>query len=451
MKRVMKIQMKIQIVLPVLFLTMSSISYGQAAPAGVATITPNATSSPLNLPTLDGVVHYALSASEIVQLGYYGSGEVTSSSTLSGDVAYTGKSTVRPFSLLFAGGVLLPNQTGQSVSTFENIAVSQGYITKRWVFNVSDSFSFLPESPTTGLSGIPGVGDLGVVPIQGPVQGPAGGVLSVSGNRIANAVSGSVERQITPATSISGSGSWSVLHFLGDADQGGLNTEQTSGVVAINRRLDARSSMSLSAVYSVFDYSGVGAGTLLPDFQTKGLNVSYQRVLSRTLSMNASVGPQWVSSSNSLLIPPMLNVAGSAGLTYSRRFTTASVSYLRGVNGGSGVLVGGLSDSIFASVGRAYGRNWAASLNSAYTHTSGLTQLFVGNSLTSSNEVYNTVFGGVQVTRRIGTYLSGYLTYTAQNQTASSAFAAQNAILGISQTFGVGITFSPRSTRLGQF
>jgi len=443
--------MKIRIVLPALLLTMGSTFYGQAVPAGVATVTPNSSSSPLGLSSLDGIVHYALSASEIVQFGYYGAGEATSSSALSGDVAYTTKSAVRPFSLLFAGGVILPNQAGQSVSTYQNIAVSQGYVTKHWFFNVSDSFSFLPQSPTTGLSGIPGVGDLGVVPIQGPGEGPAGGVLSISGNRVANVVSGSVERQITPLTTISGSGSWSVLHFLDDTNQGGINTDQTSGTVAINRRLDQRSSVSLSAVYSVFNYSGPGAGPLEPNFQTKGLNVSYQRVLSRTLSVNASIGPQWVSSSNSILIPSTLNVAGSAGLFYSRRFTNASVNYSRGANGGSGVLAGGLSDSISASAGRTYGRNWAASLSASYTHTSGLTQLFTETSLVAVNEIYNTVVGSAQVSRRIGTHLSGYLTYTAQNQTASSSFATQNALLGTAQTFGVGISFSPRSTRLGQF
>jgi hypothetical protein len=457
MKRAMKIQMKNPIVLSVLVLAMSSMkatSYGQAVPAGVATISPSAASSPLGLPSLDGIVHYALSASEIVQLGYYGSGQVTSSAALSGDVAYTAKSTVRPFSLLFAGGVILPNQTGQGVSTYENIAVSQGYITKRWAFNVSDSFSFLPESPTTGLSGIPGVGDLGVVPISGPVEGPAGGILSVSGNRFANSVSGSVEREITPSTTISGSGSWSVLHFLTDTNVeqgGGLDTDQTSGTVSVNRRLDQRSSVSLNAVYSVYNYTGEGAGPLEPNFQTKGLNVSYQRVLSRTLSMNASIGPQWVSSSNSTLIPSSVDVAGSAGLVYSRRYTTASVGYMRGVNGGSGVITGGLSDSIFATAGRTYGRNWAASLNASYTHTSGLTELFLAGSPVAVNEIYNTVFGGFQVTRRISTNFSGYVTYTAQNQSASYASAAQNALDGTSQTFGIGITFSPRSTRLGQF
>jgi hypothetical protein len=442
----MKEVMKIRLGISALFLlsTMSLISYGQATPAGIATISTGPSSlSP------DGVFHYALSASELVELGYYGSGDVTSSAALSGDIAYTSKSTVRPFNLVFAGGVLLPNQSGQGVSTYETVLVSQGYVTGRWVFNLADSFSFLPESPTTGLSGIAGVGDLGVVPIQGPGTGPAGGVLTNSDDRIANTLSGSVERQISRATSISGSGSWSVLHFLDNGQTDELNYTQTSGVVALNQRIDSRSSASVSAVYSVFNYSGPQAGPDDPNFQSRGINVTYQRLLSRSLNVSGTVGPQWVSSSNSELIPSTLNVAASASLTYSRKFTTATLSYTRGVNGGSGVLPGAFSDSVGFGVSRAYGRNWVASLNGAYTRTSGLT--YIANSLAPTHELYDTVYGGVQVTRRFSTNFSGYLTYTALDQSTNYSVGPQNVLSGTSQIFGIGVTFSPRSTRLGQF
>jgi hypothetical protein len=440
----MKEVMKIRLATLFLLSTMSLISYGQAVPAGIATIS----AGPSSLAP-DGVFHYALSASELVEVGYYGNGAVTSSAALSGDIAYTSKSTVRPFNLVFAGGVLLPNQSGQSVSTYETVLVSQGYVTGRWVFNLVDSFSFLPESPTTGLSGIAGVGDLGVVPIQGPGTGPAGGVLTNSDDRIANTLSGSVERLISRATSISGSGSWSILHFLDNGQTDELNYTQTSGVVALNQRIDSRSSASVSAVYSVFNYSGPDAGPEDPNFQSKGINVTYQRLLSRTLSVSGTVGPQWVSSSNSSLIPSTLNVAASANLTYSRKFTTASLSYTRGVNGGSGVLPGAFSDGVGFGVSRAYGRNWVASLNGAYTRTSGLT--YIVNSLVPTHELYDTVYGGVQVTRRFSTNFSGYLTYTALNQSTNFSAGPQNVLSGTSQIFGIGVTFSPRSTRLGQF
>jgi hypothetical protein len=450
----MKEVMKNRIVVSALFLisTMSSIAYGQAVPAGVATVD----TSP-NPFAPDGVLHYALSASEIVQFGYFGAGEVTSSTVLSGDVAYTSKSMAHPFGLVGAVGVLLPNRSGQGVTTYEHVSASQGYVTRNWVFNVTDTFSFLPQSPTTGLSGVAGVGDVGVIPTPVPGEGP-GGVLTVSGNRIGNTVDGSVERQITPETSISGSGSWTTLQFV-DPRAGGLNYSDISGVVAVNHRFDPRTTASVDAVYSVFDYSGTLAGVTQPNFQSRGINLSYQRLLSRTLSVSASIGPLWVSSSNSALIPSSLDVAGSGSLTYSRRFTHASLFYSRHVNGGSGVLPGALSDVAGFEVARSYGRDWVVSLPVSYSHSAGLTDLKGLNSLqgnptsttTPVHEVYETVYGSVQVRRRINTNLSGYLSYTVQNQSTNYSLGAQNALRGTSQTIGIGISFSPRSTGLGQF
>ena len=79
----MKGVMKILVGVWALSLTISSFSYGQAVPAGNTTI--SSTGSNPNMPALDGIVHYSLSASEIVQHGFYGAGENTAS---------TGESTV---------------------------------------------------------------------------------------------------------------------------------------------------------------------------------------------------------------------------------------------------------------------------------------------------------------------------------------------------------------------
>jgi hypothetical protein len=446
----MKESMKIRIVMSALLLTLNCICHAQAVPTAESPM--SSTLGP-NLPSLDGILHYALSASEVVQYGYYGPGDVSHATDLTGDIAYTSKSTVRPFSMLFAGGVILANQSGQGTSSFWNVSASQGYVTRHWVFNISDSFSFLPQSPTIGLSGIAGVGDLGAFPVQGPTSGPAGGIITTSGDRIGNGLSGTVERQLAPNTSISGTGSWGVLHYLDNNAEQGLDSTQISGVVALNQRLDARSSASIDAVYSTYYFTGPGSGPDEPNFATRGVNLSYQRVLSRSFSASISAGPQWVSSSDSALIPSALNLAVSAGLSYGYRNTHASVGYSRGVNSGSGVLPGALSDAVSASIGHSFGRNWVGSMSAAYTHTSGLTQVTSGDTLIPTNEVFNTVYGGVQVTRRISTHFSGYVSYTAQSQSNNEVnlLTAPNVLTGTSQTFGVGITFTPRSTNLGQF
>lgn len=443
--------MKIQTLISVLLLSMgASIAQGQALPTAESSMA--STLGP-NLPNLDGVFHYSLSASEVIQFGYYGSGQTTNATDLSGNAAYTSPNTTRPFSMLFAGGVILADQAGGGTNSFWNIAASQGYVTRHWIFNISDSFSYLPQSPTTGLSGIPGVGDVGAVPTQGPGAGPIGGIITTSGDRIGNAVSGSVERTLTRNTSISGSGSWGVLHYLGSDAEAGLDTSQVSGTVSLNRRIDARSSIGVAAVYSTYSYSGVGSGLNTPDIETRGINVFYQRVLSRTLSVNASVGPQWVSSSNNTLVPDSTDVAVNAGIEYSYQNVHAGVSYSRGVNNGSGVLPGSLTDSFAASAGRNYGRNWVVGLTMAYSHSAGLTQFLNGTSLVTTNATYDTVYGGAQVTRRISPHFSAYASYTAASQSSNNLVepVTPNVLDSTFQTFGFGITFTPRSTNLGQF
>ncbi|MCU1222810.1 MAG: hypothetical protein JWQ42_903 [Edaphobacter sp.] len=440
--------MKMWIAISTLFLT-NAVSYGQAAPTAVAS--PSSSGSVQSW--IDGTVHYALTASESVQIGYFGSGNVTESTNLSGNVGYVSTSKNLPFSMVFAGGVLFGNQSGQGTTTYQNVAVSQGLIKGRWIFGVSDSFSYLPQSPTTGWSGIPGVGDIGSQPISGPAQGPAGGVLTFSGNRISNALSGSVERRLTGATSVSGSGNWMVLHFL-DRNSG-LDTTQTSGQVALNHRIDGRSSVSGNAVYSIFDTTGNNFLNLPGNvtFQTKGLNLQYQRMWTRSLSMNASAGPQWISSSGGSVIPSRLNLAADIGFTYTRRLTNTSIHYGRGVNGGSGVQAGALSDSIMGSIGRPLGRNWMGAVTGSYVRTSGLltTTPASGTVPASTNGATQTFYGGAQLTRGFGRAWSGFLSYSAQDQSINSASVGQNAFSGFSQTFGIGITFAPRSTRLGEF
>ena len=421
----------------------ASVACAQAVPA--STMSPSVGPS---LPSVDGVFHYALRASEMSEFGNEGFGTGNSAS-FSGDAAYNSTSAVHPFGMIYAGGLLLGNQYGGHVTTFQNLAISQGLLVGRWHFGVSDSVSYLPQTPTLGLSGIPGVGDLGTQTGGGASSGPAGGVLTNNATNVSNALSGSVERELSLRTSVSGSGVWSILRF---PKGNGLENTLYSGDVSLNHRLDARDTISGTAIYSTYSYGG---GIDL-SMQTRGLNAGFERILSRSLKMSASVGPTWLSSSNSALIPSRVTVSANANLGYTREFTTMSLGFSRGVNGGSGVQPGAISDSLSASVSRTYGRDWSASVSGNYTHSSGLVQNgALTGSLTSSfaylGGTTNLTYGGVQVSRRWTDSLSAFATYNIQHQAIDDSLTMQNAFSGLTQTLGVGISFSPHSTSFGQF
>lgn len=427
-------------------------SYGQALPTATEVVTPTPGVTIPKVSWLDGTVHYAVSASEIVQYGYFGSGNTTSTTAFSGNVGWASMSQVHPSALLFAGGVLF-GQGGQGVSTYQNIALSQGLIKGKWIMNVSDSFSFLPQSPITGLSGIPGISDGGLVPVPGPSTGPAGGVLTYSGNRLSNVISGDIERRLTSRTSVSGGGSWSLLHFLDK--NAGLDTSSTTGEVALNYRINVRNSVSASAVYSTYETSNFFAN--FPGypkdnitFQTKGINGSYTRQWTRSLSTDISAGPQWIQSSAAELIPDKLNYFVNAGLGYGRQMMNYSMRYTHGTNGGSGVQPGAISDNFSASVGRNFSRVWAGSATFSYSHTTGLLALFP-NAGPAVNGATTTEYGTLQVTHGFTRTISGYASYTAQSQSVNEVLSTPNAFNGTSHTFGIGVTWAPQSKRLGDF
>ncbi len=313
--------------------------------------------------------------------------------------------------------------------------------------------AFLPQSPVTGVAGVPGINNPGTIPIDGPSQGPAGGILTYSGNRLSNMMSGTIERRLTGRTSISGSGSWSVLHFLDK--NAGLDTSMVSGQVALNHRIDLRNSVSLSAVYSTFNTNNLlaiyppGFPANSVTYETKGINLSYSRLWTRSLSTDVSAGPMWIQTSAAPLIPNRLNYYLNAGLGYNRRLANYGLRYMHGVNGGSGVQPGALSDTVTGTAGRMLSQRWAASASLVYTRTTGL--LVFSQNAGSVNGATNTEYGTLQVTHGFTRTISGFASYTAQNQSISQGFLTPNAVNGLSHIFGLGISWTPQSTRLGDF
>lgn len=447
--------MRAQISILALLAFAGAGAFGQAVPAGPesASSTPAAiagTSAGFKLPLSDGLWHYALGASQIEQYGYYGPSRWTGSTALNGDLSYGSGSPRAPFNLMYGGGALFSESSGVNTTTYQNLAVSQNLMMGRWVFGLADSVSYMPQSPIAGFSGIPGVGDVGTVPIGGTGLGPTGGILTYSGNRVGNALSGSAELLLTGKTSASAMGSWDILHFL-DGQSDGYDTQDVSGEAALNHRVDARDTVAVNVDYSLFTFGKYEGGV---NFETRGINGVYSRLVSPSVSLDISAGPQWLTSSDKALIPNSLNAAASVGLSYARGLSNANIGYSRGVNGGYGVQYGGLSDTVSASAGHGFGRAWQAGVNMAYMHTESLTKSGVtpppGFTIPLGGS-FSTVFGGVQLSHLLSRSVSAYVSYAAQHQTSSASYTGTNAFNGTSQTVAIGITYAPRSLRLGQF
>jgi hypothetical protein len=351
------------------------------------------------LPTVGGTLTYALTGSESLVTGY-GQNTVASETTLSGDLAYLSSSPNRPFSLVYTGGVqhtTISDSGYPPVYTFQNLALSQVVATKNWNFVVDDAVSYLPDAPTTGLSGIPGVGDIGIVPVQIGDQ-PTQSILTNFATRVSNGLNGGVTRQITESLSLAGSASWHILHFFSNL---GIDSTGEYARIGPNYRINASSSFSANAIYGYTSEQYQGTNFA---FTSEGLMFQYQRQWSPNLSMSVAAGPQRLYGTGvaALYITPQIDFVADAGLTYIHKLTTASLTYTRATDAGSGVLYGGLTNTVMFAVQRQFNLKWQGALMGSYFQTSALGQV------PGFNENYAGVHAGLQVSRRISPSLSGY-------------------------------------------
>lgn len=393
-----------------------------------------------SLPRIGGSLTYGLTAGEFFSNGFYGNNGVGYTTNLSGDLAYVSKSQFHPFSAVYDGGVLIAN-SGQPNTIFQSLSFSQVLSTKRWTINIADAVSYLPESPVAGLSGIPGVGDVGVDPISiGPNSGI--GVLTNYGPRVSNTATLTVSRELTGHLSAQANGVYALQRFVGDNAGIGINSTTESGSAGLTYAFSVRDSLSANYNYSNFSYPGT-----LYSFSSQGATVQYSHQWSRRLTTSAYAGPQIIGGNSAAYNGTSVELAAGANASYSTRTTSYSLGYSRGVNNGSGVVPGSFSDNVILAAHRQFGRAWALSGDLGYSRTTALPDFslfgYNGNSLSFSG----------QATRGLGRYFSAYASYTLARQTTSAstaAFDVPNAFNGLYQTVGIGITYSPRNILLNK-
>jgi hypothetical protein len=178
-----------------LLLLIGRPAFGQALPAAEA----SPISTGFELPRTAGTLQYSVGVNENLSTGYYAQSGWDSATGVNGNLAFISSSKIYPFSMVFSGGRSW-STSGQPSTLFLNLGLSQVITTRHWNFVLSDSVSYLPQTPSTGLSGIPGVGDLGVPPLQ---IGDAGqGVLTQYATRVGNNSSLSATSSLTGKTSI---------------------------------------------------------------------------------------------------------------------------------------------------------------------------------------------------------------------------------------------------------
>jgi hypothetical protein len=193
-------------------------------------------------------------------------------------------------------------------------------------------------------------------------------------------------------------------------------------------------------MFSEFSYPASSlTGSLGSNFTStaSGATITYHRQWNRSFSTNGSIGPQWIGSSDSSVVPSSTNFTANASASYQSKAGSASAIYSHGMNGGAGYFLGAEADIVALNLSREIGRKANIGLTTSYMRTSGL----------NVSETVDGVFGAVQASRPLGRYMNVFASYTAIDQW-SNAPLPSNALSELYSVIAVGFGYSPRGIHL---
>jgi hypothetical protein len=366
--------------------------------------------------------NYVLHYSQRAQFGGYGDWQTA---TPSGEVDYFNGRSTAPFELRYAGGYTW-TLTGPSYTTgwFHRLSVRQGVSGRKWEASVMDDVSYLPQAPVMGFSGIPGTGEPIVIPLP-PSSNQS--VLTLGTHALYNIASAEVSRVLTSAYAVSAGADYNLIRF---PDSNGLDTNTASAHAGLTRRINGRSSATGEYSYTQSGYPGVNFS-----FSTNSAMGVYERNWTKFLQTSIAIGPEWISSSMPQLIPSSTMVSVNAGLARQMRRDSLHLNYFRGTAGGSGYMLGEKSDSVSAGYSHELESKFNLEATAGYRRSTPLSQ----------RGAYDSAFGGIQLYRPVGRYMSAFASYSIMTQTATMA-VPDNVVQHPIHTISFGMTYSPRNS-----
>ena len=305
-----------------------------------------------------------------------------------------------------AGGFISSDST-QGNGYYQNLVLSQTLQWNRWLVQIFDQFSYLPQSSLgfgggTSL-GIPGAGGSPgpVIPGIGGTYVPNQNIFASVGPRYSNTSTVQLTYTTTPRGSVTLSGTYSLLNFV---QSGNVDNDTVYATAGYNYTLTRADSVGVFYRFGAFHYSG--------EPQANGdhsINVAYSRKLTGRLALQISAGSDFITSRIAVNGNTLTHgVSSSAHLSYATHHGGLSVGYTHGLSGGSGVLTGSTGDQLNFAANRSLGRIWTGQINVGYSHNSSLT-----NNAATPAPTFNTWNAGGGVSRALGRNATFAVAYNA--------------------------------------
>lgn len=324
---------------------------------------------------------------------------------------------------------------------FHDLVVSEEADWARWHVLFRDNFMASPGAAFSGQGmGGPGLSDqfssLSGASLNNLASGFVPGETINTGlaMRYMNAILGQAEYSFSRRSAFTFSGSYGLLHFT---VPGYISSSLFNVQAGYDYLLDPFNSVALLAGYGKIDYTGTGSSST--DYVG---SLAYGRKITGRLAFQVAAGPQEIRSA-----PPggvgnsnLLTVSVNSALTYQRRRSGVSFSYVHGLNEGSGVLLGATSNTISGMAHYQFTRFWTGSVTGGYA----LNNSIVGAGAASTQ--FDSWFIGANLGRRVGPHLLINFNYgaTRQNNPAICPVIGGCGGTGLQQTFGMTVNWHLR-------
>lgn len=346
----------------------------------------------------------------------------TTFTSFSGGVDLHRNSGNSALTLIYVGGGSFSNSGDSSNGIIQGLNFSEKLTYRRYSITFFDQLMYAPQTMlgATGLSGgpsVPGVGG-GL----GSGYDPGQSILTPRGQRLTNSTDAEVDAFLTPRSSLTFVGGYSLLDSV---DNSQLNYGNVIFSAGYNYQMSRANTIGLSYQYSAFNYSNFNQS-----IKTNIISLSYGRRITGKLALQLAGGPNIA-----LLHIPITTTPGgtgggtgnpsttqvygsfSANLQYQLQRGALSASYNHGVSGGSGVLAGSVTDNVTGAVTRQLSRTFSGGWNVGYSRNHGLS---VSGTAASSIQTFDYWFTGFNLSHPWGRSLILNLNYQLQYQNSNT-------------------------------
>jgi hypothetical protein len=333
--------------------------------------------------------------------------------------------------LLYSGGVSVSNDGSSNNEVVQNLEFIEKLTFRRTLLSIIEQVSYLPEAAFgfqgTGVGGIPSGGGIG---LQSGFQ-PGESILTAQGQRLSNTVVPEIDVFLTPRSSLTFVGTYSLLHFF---DNDLLNYYEAGTQAGYNYQATRKDTVGVLYHFTAIRYTGFSQS-----INDNVVQLTYGRRVTGKLAFQISAGPEITSFQTPIMGTGTTGAGGTGMMTpassttdlswslntslqYQMRRTGLGLSYAHGITGGSGVQAGSVADTVNGNVSHQISRTFSCAGTVGYARNNGLTVGTPTSATATQNQTFGYWTANASLNHSMGRTMNMALIYNLQYQGSNGAF-----------------------------